>query len=259
LRDASVTALFAWGFVPSGHPGDGRTFDVGFSSGNADIELRDAIEAAVGCDRARAITRRVVCDIAPRALLAAAVGADLVVVGARGVGGVRGLLMGSVGLQVLHHSTGPLAVVRAPAPGGSSPQRIVVGVDGSPSAARALRWALAEARLRGARVEVVHAWHPSSLLASPVVGRPVASAAIEDRACAVLDAAVDAASGALGGVSVDRLVVRESAARAVLDAALGADMVVLGSRGHGGVARRVLGSVTHHVALHATCPLVVVP
>jgi nucleotide-binding universal stress UspA family protein len=160
---------------------------------------------------------------------------------------------------VLQHPTGPLAVVRALAVDASIPQRIVVGVDESPSAALALRWALAEAHLRGAHVDVVHAWHPSYVMASPVVGRPVASAALEDQARAVLDAAVDAEARALTGVSVDRLVVRESAAQAVLDVAQGADLVVLGSRGHGGFARRVLGSVTQHVALHAPCPLVVVP
>lgn len=192
MRGASVTALFAWGFVPPGHAGDGRAFDVGYSSGNADIELRDVIEAAVGCELAHTITRRVLCDLAPRALQSAAAGADMLVVGARGIGGVRGLLIGCVGLQVLRQPTGPLAVVRALAPDASIPPRIVVGVDGSPSAARALGWARAEARRRGAHVDVVHAWHPSHAMASPVVGPLMASAALEDHARAVLDAAVDA-------------------------------------------------------------------
>ncbi|HET6950470.1 MAG TPA: universal stress protein [Acidimicrobiales bacterium] len=261
LHGAGVTAVFAWGFVPPGHAGNGHTFDTGYGSGTAEAALRDAVEAAIGADAAARLTYRVVCDQAPKALLAAAGEADLLVVGARGVGGFRGMLLGSVSLQLLHHARGPLAVVHGPPPevGPSGAGRIVVGVDGSESARRALHWARHEARLRGAGLEVVHAWHPSYVMASPVVGRPVPTSALEEEAQAVLDRAVDTELAGAGATAVTRLLVRDSAPRAVLDTAQGADLVVLGSRGRGGFTGLVLGSVTHHVALHAACPVVVVP
>jgi nucleotide-binding universal stress UspA family protein len=269
LRDHHVTALFAWGYVPPGHAGDGHTFDVDYGAADADAALAAAIEAAVDPGAARTITRRVVYDTAARSLLSAARDADLLVIGARGVGGFRGLLLGSVSQQCLHHTTGPLAIIRTSESGSDSVDvddsasgpargRIVVGIDGSNSSRRALRWALEEGRLRGATVDVVHAWQPPLIVPSPFVGVPLDTTVVEKYARSVLDKVVDEATGH-GGTPVERILVQGGAASAVLDTAHGAAVVVLGSRGRGGFTGLVLGSVTHHVAHHVRCPLVITP
>ena len=142
---------------------------------------------------------------------------------------------------------------------GEGTGRVVVGVDGSDHAARALRWAIDEALRRGAPLEVVHAWHypyigvevgftatPSVLEAAEKVARQI----LDDAAAVASDAGVD---------GVERSLVSGPAAGALLDAAKGADVLVVGSRGRGGFAGLLLGSVSQQVAHHAPCPVVIVP
>jgi nucleotide-binding universal stress UspA family protein len=268
LRDHRVTALFAWGYIPPGHAGDGRTFDAEYGPADADAVLAAAIEAAVGAEVAGDIERRVLCDLAPKSLLKVAGGADLLVVGARGVGGFRGLLLGSVSQQCLHHATGPMAIIRsdprdaAPgadaAPRAAAGPRIVVGIDDSDAARRALRWALEEGRLRHAAVDVVHAWRLPYVVPFPFAGMPIDPEIAEKHARAVLDRMVDGEDTRHQPAPVERILVGGAAAPSILDIATGADMVVLGSRGLGGFKGLVLGSVTNHVAHHIGCPLVVV-
>lgn len=105
------------------------------------------------------IERTVVNDLPVAALLDASDGADLLVVGARGLGPVRRLLLGSVSQQCLHHATCPVAIVRDGVDQNDvRVARIVVGVDGSENARHALQWALEAGRLHKASVNVVHAW-----------------------------------------------------------------------------------------------------
>jgi nucleotide-binding universal stress UspA family protein len=137
-------------------------------------------------------------------------------------------------------------------------QRIVVGVDGSHGAQVALRWAIDEARRRGAALEVVHAWHVPYLAGSTYVPVPAFDVgAFEASERAVLDHAVDAEDTT--GVDVTRVLGCDSAARTLLHAAKGADLLVVGTRGRGGFAGLLLGSVSHAVAQHAPCAVVVVP
>lgn len=269
LRGDDVTALYAWGYAPPEHAGGGHTFDSGYSVAEADAALAASIGAAGGQKAVVRVHRRVVYSPPAKALLDAAPGADLLVVGARGGGGFRGLLLGSVSEQCLHHATGPLAIVHGAATrddaSGERPAReaaagrVVVGVDGSDSSRRSLRWALEAARLRRAGVDVVHAWQPPHVVPSPFAGMPLDTDSIEKHAQTVLDRVVDGEDLRQQPAPVERILVRGSGARAVLDAALGADLVVLGTRGHGGFAGLLLGSVTHHVAHHTLVPLVVVP
>jgi nucleotide-binding universal stress UspA family protein len=133
--------------------------------------------------------------------------------------------------------------------------RIVVGVDGSPGSRAALRWAADEARLRRARVEAVHCWayHP--------VGTELAfldPAVFEEGAATVLHDAV-ANLGDTGEVELDLRLVQGPAARTLLDAAEGAQLLVVGARGHGGFTGLLLGSVSQQVVHHAPCPVVIVP
>ncbi|GAA4990399.1 universal stress protein [Kitasatospora paranensis] len=134
--------------------------------------------------------------------------------------------------------------------------RIVVGVDGSPSSLDALRWAVEQARVRGAAVEVVACWQ------YPVAtGWTVPIAADEDLAGLarkVLDDSIAAATEAHHPVEIRPRVVEAGAAPGLLDAARGAELLVVGSRGHGGFTGALLGSVGQHCVQHAPCPVVVV-
>ena len=177
--------------------------------------------------------------------------------------------------------------------------RVVVGVDGSGGSLQALHWALREAQLRGAPVHAVLAWqfHPSwsdsglgrksptdfgsgigdaSGMPAPLESGDLMTGtaqsqgssrriAAEEVVTNVLDAAVaealaggtDAAS--LPGVTVTQEVVEGHAAKVLLDAVTGPDLLVVGTRGHGGFAGTLLGSISQHVVSHASCPVVVVP
>jgi len=135
-------------------------------------------------------------------------------------------------------------------------QRIVVGVDGSEPSRRALRWAAEEARRREAILEIVHAWHPPYSGGYPY--QTSAMALFERDAKSTLDGVL--ADPVLRGVpAVEPILVQEGAARAVLAAAKGADLLVVGSRGRGGFAGLLLGSVSQQVAQHAHCPVAIIP
>ena len=144
--------------------------------------------------------------------------------------------------------------------------RIVGGVDGSPGGQAALRFALEEARLRRATLDAVHAWLMPLYEGVPgpfVVGLPAGPPLDEVRreleraARAVLDRAL-ADAGPADGVEVRRAAVESAPAKALLDAAVGADLLVVGSRGRGGFKGLLLGSVSTQCAKHAPCPVAVV-
>lgn len=136
--------------------------------------------------------------------------------------------------------------------------RIVVGVDGSPEAAAALQWALDEARLRKASLEVVHAWQfPAAV---DLVGAAADDLVrdMQQAAADLLDRVTDAVAGADPDVEVERHVVEGGAAASLVNAAASADLLVVGTRGRGGFAGLLLGSVAHQCLHHAPCPVVVV-
>jgi nucleotide-binding universal stress UspA family protein len=136
--------------------------------------------------------------------------------------------------------------------------RIVVGTDGSPESVAAIRWALDEAALRGADVEVVHAYADPPLAAYPTIVVPViAPEELEAAALQVADGAV-AAAGGPGEVAVTTTAEVGGAAGVLVAHAQDADLVVTGSRGRGGFRGLLLGSVSQQVASHASCPTVVV-
>jgi nucleotide-binding universal stress UspA family protein len=144
---------------------------------------------------------------------------------------------------------------------------IVVAVDGSASSRAALDWALAEAALRGSSVRAVHAWEIPGLgtgeapwaLIPPGSYVDVSSDAIETAAKEALDHEVDDALARAGSkVVVERTIVEGVPADSVIDASSDAELIVVGTRGHGAVATLVLGSVSHQIARHAPCPVVLV-
>ena len=167
--------------------------------------------------------------------------------------------------------------------------RVVVGVDGSDTSLAALRWALGEARLRGAGVHAVMGWtyHPSwdyssvgETYAAPSVVLPSAQDAymsephVRERspevdasaeARKVLESALtravheEAEGSGREPVPATSEALEGHAAEVLLGAVTDSDLLVVGSHGHGGFAGALLGSVSHHVLSHARCPVVVVP
>lgn len=139
--------------------------------------------------------------------------------------------------------------------------RIVVGVDGSENAAAALAWAIDEARHRDATVEAVLGWQEPVMggTAAGFVPVPIDTDAFEDGSRGQLDQAVDAVVGGESDVRIDRVLLHDSPAHALLDRAEGADLLVVGRRGHGGFLGLLLGSVSQQIVWHAPCPVVVVP
>ncbi|MFD7180754.1 universal stress protein [Streptomyces sp. NPDC059904] len=134
--------------------------------------------------------------------------------------------------------------------------RIVVGVDGSPSSRAALRWAVRYAGLVGGRVEAVSAWEVPGMASwsAPAVDTDFD----EGEAERGLVEEVRAVLGEDGGSLVRERLVRGNAAEVLVDAAQGAEMLVVGSRGHGSFRRALLGSVSQQVAHHAPCPVTII-
>jgi nucleotide-binding universal stress UspA family protein len=137
--------------------------------------------------------------------------------------------------------------------------RIVAGIDGSSASRSALAWAAAEARLRDWPLLVVHAWSLPLVPATPgFIPAPVEPgeyrrAAEELTGEVVGDVLADAAD-----LQVETAVVEGPAAQALLERVEADDLLVIGSRGHGGFAGLLLGSVSQQCAQHAPCPVVIV-
>jgi len=140
---------------------------------------------------------------------------------------------------------------------------IVVGIDGSPQSLGALRFALAEAALRGAKVRAVHAWSiPYAPLSTApfvvVADLPELERSVMEHAERVLDEALQQLE-LPEGVEVEREVAKGDATHALIRSAENAELLVVGSRGRGGFAGLLLGSVSQRCAHHAPCPVVIVP
>jgi nucleotide-binding universal stress UspA family protein len=138
---------------------------------------------------------------------------------------------------------------------------IVVGVDGSESSNAALTWAHAEARVRGSKLLLVHAWHPSAFeygAMGVAAYEPHEDVLREAEAHTYLERTAAAVLGPEPGIDRELRVLKASPAHALRDAAVGADLLVVGSRGHGGFAELLLGSVSHYLVHHAPCPVVVI-
>jgi nucleotide-binding universal stress UspA family protein len=136
---------------------------------------------------------------------------------------------------------------------------IVVGVDGSEPSGDALEWALAEARLRDDVLRVVCAWDIQPIAYGAMGFIPPVDPASSERAAEEAVAQVlDTHAGAAEGVRVERSIVQGAAADVLLEVAKDADLLVVGSRGHGGDAGLLLGSVSMRSAHLAPCPVVIV-
>jgi nucleotide-binding universal stress UspA family protein len=259
LHNWGLIAVLAWDYLDQHHANPGAPFVPTYGEADARSALDSFVDAALVGDGVD-VERRVVCDLAARALIESSRDASLLVVGSRGRGGFRSLLLGSVSQHCLHHAPCPVAVIHSneedPRPT-DQPERIVVGLDGSDHGRRALQWAIEEARVRQGRLEVVHAWRLPYLgtLASVTIDVN----AVEGGAQHILDSALDGSDTSGLTHPVERILVSGGAAAALLHTAEGASLIVVGSRGLGGFSGLLLGSVSYQVAHHARCPVIVVP
>ena len=139
--------------------------------------------------------------------------------------------------------------------------RIVVGIDGSRESRQALEWAIEEARIRGDEVQAIHAWqYPLTTGSVEGVVAPALHVDFKAEARALADKVVTEVVGD-GEAPVPVIVEtpQKPASIALIAASTGARMVVLGSRGRGGFAGFVLGSVGQECVKHAHCPVVIIP
>jgi nucleotide-binding universal stress UspA family protein len=190
---------------------------------------------------------------AASSLIEAARFADLLVVGSRGLGGIRGMLLGSVSHKCVTHCEAPTVVVPAGAP--TTVRAVCVGVDGSDHSKRALDWALNFAP-PSAQLRLVGVWEPPML----------ATTYDEPNFPELYQATKESFESLTAGVAdADREgeVVRHFAVGKPRDVLLGeaalCDLVVVGARGHGAIGAAVLGSVSSALVNHAEQATVVVP
>jgi nucleotide-binding universal stress UspA family protein len=143
---------------------------------------------------------------------------------------------------------------------GTSPETVIVGVDGSDDAGLALAWAASYAEATGAELHAVLAWHyPSAVGSAPVGVAPhEVTSEVERSRNEILDQAIEAACAGKPSVQVQRRVIYGHPAQALIEESKSADLLVVGSRGHGGFTGLLLGSVSMHCVTHASCPVTVV-
>ena len=139
---------------------------------------------------------------------------------------------------------------------GDDQHRIVVGVDGSDGSKAALRWAARQAELTGARLQVVTGWeYPAFYGWAPAMPDDYDYEALAARAQAE---AIDGVFGANRPATLEAKVVARHPAEALVEASEGADLLVVGSRGYGGFADALLGSVSTYCVHHAHCPVTII-
>ncbi|WP_431871043.1 universal stress protein [Nocardiopsis eucommiae] len=194
---------------------------------------------------------------APEVLLDEARHGDVIVVGSRGLGAVRAIMLGSVSLRTSSHAPCPVVVVpeAAPEPRG----RLVVGVDGSESSRRALRFALEHALATDAEVVVVNSWEvplPEDPTDGPSPHEEMFDRQSEEVVAGVLAEVIDDRTQAL---EISAVRMQADPVDALLEAGEGADLIVVGSRGRGGVRGLVMGSTSQGVLSRAHGPVAVLP
>jgi len=201
------------------------------------------------------VTEELVDGAAAPALLERADDA-LLVVGEQGSGGLGGTLVGSVASSVAAHAVAPVVVVRGDEP--TEPAApVVVGVDGSPVSDAAIDFAVVAADLAGCPLVAVHTWWDP--LFDPVTEPLLGWDAIVDDERRVLAEQLAGRSAAHPDLVVSTVVERSHPSRTLLDRARGARLLVVGSRGRGGFAGLLLGSVGRAMVHRAPCPVAVVP
>jgi len=233
------------------------------------LDLNEATSAELKASVAAVVSERfpdieveekVVCGSATPMLIEQAAAADMLVVGSRGRGGFKGLLLGSVSHQVVSHAPCPTVIVpdcdEQSVVDHDELRSIVVGLDGSPNSFAALEWAGDRVQNSETVVRAVYAWQAPPTAVAPI-GTGMPEHFIKDAARA-LDGFI-AAAELPDDVHVVPVCREGSPAKVLLTEGRQADLLVVGARGREGFVGLLLGSVATAVAHHAPCPVAVIP
>lgn len=230
----------------------------GWQEDNADNVIKlaqEALSAAVDGSPALEVLVERRHDGVMTELSDASGSADLIVIGSRGLGPVGGALLGSVSRGLLHHARCPVVVAKDGVVGNTARDLpVLLGIDGSPSSEAAIGFAFAEASRRGVELVALHAWSDVALF--PFLGMDWHT--FEDQGHEILGERLAGWQEQYPDVTVHRRIVCDKPARWLIDESRQAQLVVVGSRGRGGISGMLLGSVSTAVAESASAPVAVV-
>jgi nucleotide-binding universal stress UspA family protein len=259
-RHAALRVINAFGWLPTDRSGVVIHAEHSEVMVQAARELvATAVAQALHVAPDVAVTGEVLTEFPIPRLVTESRHAQLVVVGDRGRGGVADMLVGSVAVAVAAHAACPVVVARGaePVDATAAARPVVVGVGAPPETDAVVRFAFEEAALRDAPLVAVHAWrYPASM-------DPDAAALVDwDAVAADEDSALAEDVARWGekfpGVPVKQVLLRGGPARELVEQSRDAQLVVVGTRGHGSVPGMFLGSVSHALLHHASCPVAVV-
>jgi nucleotide-binding universal stress UspA family protein len=261
IRQLPVTAVMAWGLLSQHRAVISMDYDWSYDTEAAEIALKTYIHEALPESKFDQVQAVPVEDQPMPALLGQTHDADMLVVGSRGLSSFKGLMLGSISTQCAHHARCPVVLVNPDwsPPGLRQRDRIVVGADGTPSGKEVVQWAVAETKARRGQLEIVNAWQVPNAATYPYFGVGFEPGPFETASQRILREARDESGAAELEEPVVLCGVNQSAPDALLEHAKDADLLVVGSRGGGGFAGLLLGSVSHKVIHGAGCPVAVIP
>ncbi|MBI4936466.1 MAG: universal stress protein [Actinobacteria bacterium] len=202
------------------------------------------------------VTGETVLGAPAYALVGAAHGDDIIVIGATSHPGRLSDVLGSVASVVAHRAHGAVVVVHGSDRRDAAIGRVAVGVDGSPGSDAALLWAADEAVRCMAELVLVHGWTYPYQGPRTGVSEPRDDMRLD--AMRTLEASTLKVKEAAPSLRCHSIISEQSPAKAIIDAGKDADLVVVGSRGHGGFASLLLGSVSRTVLQHSVVPVAVI-
>ena len=259
LREADVTFVHVVASVVVTWPvGYLRASFAEWQEENAQHAIEQAqkiFAAEVGNGKLPVVKAQVLHDNVASGLVAASRDSEMIVAGSRGLGAISGTLLGSISRALLHHARCPVAIVHTnEADTAHHTAPVLVGIDGSPASEAATALAFDEASRRQVDLVALHAWSDVGVL--PVLGMDWHE--YEDQGHEVLAERLAGWQEQYPDVHIQRRIVCDRPAHWLIEGSEHAQLVVLGSRGRGGFAGMLLGSVSAAVAEAAECPVLVV-
>jgi nucleotide-binding universal stress UspA family protein len=218
--------------------------------------LAEAVTAAERAVPGREVSSEVLVGFPVGVLAEQSRRAQLLVLGTRGLGGLTGLLVGSVAVGLATHAACPVVVVRGADRDPHDALPVVVGVDATPHNEAAIAFAYQAAAERGVELVALHTWVAMEF--APGLAPLMDWTAIAQEEEMVLAERLAGWGAKYPDVPVRRLVGRDGAARSLVQLSENAQLVVVGSRGRGNLTGLLLGSVSHAVLHRSHCPVAVV-
>jgi nucleotide-binding universal stress UspA family protein len=258
-RQAALRLVTAFAWTEDrlvGLPGLGQAPYGQYLRTAAERGLAAAAAAATELDPDLRVERELILGFPGGVLVEQSQTAELLVIGDRGRGRISSALAGSVAIGVAAHAACPVVVVRGAPPAAEEPLPVVVGVDGTPLSEAAIAFAFDAASTRRAPLVAVHTWLDE--LNDPALAELVDWQSAAVQAEEVLAERLAGWGEKYPDVTVQRLVARGLAGHVLLDQAARAQLVVVGTRGHGEIAGLLLDSVGNALLHRAGCPVAIV-